>query len=293
VPEPLPVYLIHYNAPGWVASSARSILESDIPVALTIVDNGPPGATAKLDLPRQARVLTTRANLGYSGGANAGLRHWLAGEAGWCVVGSHDLHVARDAIRRLVEAGERAPSYGIVGPGTQTFPTDHGEGVYWNGERLGASEGLEERTGMSGTCLLLRRECILEIGLFDEQFGSYGEDVELCIRARRHGWKVGRATDVYAQGLGSSAPNHAGLRERALILLALKTRGRLEVLRRLMGQARRLLRSLLLAWLPTETGRARRADVARHWYGLSRGLPVLWARSAPPKAGRGTPIWPP
>jgi hypothetical protein len=41
-----------------------------------------------------------------------------------------------------------------------------------------------------GACLMLRAEAIKEIGLMDEQFFMYGEDVDLCFRLRRAGWKT-------------------------------------------------------------------------------------------------------
>jgi GT2 family glycosyltransferase len=42
---------------------------------------------------------------------------------------------------------------------------------------------------VSGTCMLLRREAIGE-QIFDERFFMYGEDLELCDRLTRAGWKV-------------------------------------------------------------------------------------------------------
>lgn len=41
-----------------------------------------------------------------------------------------------------------------------------------------------------GFCLLIRRECITEHGLFDTIFGKgYGEEVDFCLRIRSHGWE--------------------------------------------------------------------------------------------------------
>ena len=42
---------------------------------------------------------------------------------------------------------------------------------------------------VSGACMLLRRDCFGE-NLFDERFFMYGEDMELCHRVRRGGWRV-------------------------------------------------------------------------------------------------------
>jgi GT2 family glycosyltransferase len=43
---------------------------------------------------------------------------------------------------------------------------------------------------LSGACLLLRRKAIAEVGLLDENFFMYLEDLDYCIRLRRAGWRL-------------------------------------------------------------------------------------------------------
>lgn len=49
---------------------------------------------------------------------------------------------------------------------------------------------LTEGPWTTGACLLLSRKFMLEVGGFDESFFMYYEDVDLCLRAWRHGWQV-------------------------------------------------------------------------------------------------------
>ncbi|MGH9228130.1 MAG: glycosyltransferase family 2 protein [Acidimicrobiales bacterium] len=212
--DALPVYLVHHDAPDWVRSSVASILRSDTPVAVTVVDNGPP---QDLGLPAEVRVLATGRNTGYAGAANAAITDWLSGDAAYAVVGAHDLHVEPDTLRALVDAAESEPRAGVVAPTLSTNAV---------GQAVGTQGALDLRAWVSGTCLLLRRSCIEAVGGFDELFGSYGEDDELCWRVRRAGWLVARVPGATGHGLGSGAGRRRRrLQYRNFVLLAYRTRG--------------------------------------------------------------------
>lgn len=43
---------------------------------------------------------------------------------------------------------------------------------------------------ISGSCMLIRRDVIDQIGLLDERFFAYQEDTDYCVTARKAGWKV-------------------------------------------------------------------------------------------------------
>lgn len=209
----LPVFVIHFEAPDWLGSSVRSLLQSDIAVDLTVVNNGPQRSLA---LPAEVSVIDSRRNVGYAGGANLAIRSWLAGPEPFCVVGSHDLHVDRSTLGRLLEVAEAHSRLGIVAPNVGRP----------KGAPIGTlADGVQLRPWASGTCLLLRRTCICEVGGFDEDFGSYVEDRELGMRVNAAGWNVGWVPDAVAHGLGSSAPDTRRLIAANHIVLTWKQHG--------------------------------------------------------------------
>jgi len=229
------VYLVHWDAPEWCASSAASVLASEgVQVELTVVDNGQragTGAPVADLLPAGARVLAMPANRGYSGGANAALGDWRGrypdGEL--CLLASHDLHVEPDAVARLVERARAEPDIGLLAPAL-TRPQARSGGV-WDGRRshqvdlVAGGPELVERDWVSGACMLVRRACADAIGPFDERFGSYMEDVDYGLRARDQGWRVAVLTSAEVWGLGTSTGDSLTLIAANTIVLAAKRDG--------------------------------------------------------------------
>jgi GT2 family glycosyltransferase len=61
--------------------------------------------------------------------------------------------------------------------------------------------------GVSGSCMLIRREVIDQIGYLDERFFAYQEDADYCYRARQAGWKLyymPEAKIIHFGGIGGS-----------------------------------------------------------------------------------------
>jgi N-acetylglucosaminyl-diphospho-decaprenol L-rhamnosyltransferase len=211
------VYLIHWRAIDWCASAARAVLESTgVSPAVIVIDNEQSGGEAlRALLPEEVEVLAPVDNLGYTGGANLALEHWLDDRTrpAFAVIASHDLRVDPHTLRGMLDVAEHDPCVGIVGPGL-TAPVSSSGGVFrpttWaptNRYEPPLTDDLPEvveRSYVSGTCMLLRRECVEQVGRFDESFGSYTEDVDYGLRAGDAGWRVVVATKERAAGRGST-----------------------------------------------------------------------------------------
>lgn len=228
----LPVYLVHWDAPTWCASAVESLTQSvGIAIEVTVVDNGVAGPPALSEVvPPGTRVISTPANRGYAGGANIALRDWAERhpDEPVAVVASHDLHVNPHTLARLVEVARATPDCGILGP-RLTSPVT-AAGGRWTGLRAyqlapDADTGLVERDWVSGTCMLLRRACVDDVGGFDERLHSYVEDVDFCLSARDHGWRSMVLLDAEAYGLGSGGDGASASIARNSILVSAKRWG--------------------------------------------------------------------
>ena len=90
---------------------------------------------------------------------------------------------------------------------------------------------------LSGCFLMVRREAIEEVGRFDEVYGKYFEDVDICLRMARAGWQV-----MY-HGAASCCPSGAACQQEPVLGRRLDAPSRLPSLAPQMGFPARRLRA--------------------------------------------------
>ncbi len=197
---PLTVVVVHRDQPEALAATVQTLRSGwSGRLRVVVVDNG---STVLPDIDG-VEVVATGANLGFGGGANAGLR--LA-RTPWVAVCPHDVEVAAGALDRLVEAAAARPRAGLAGAdlGLDEVPVVD---PYFGGMSVPAVwAGTWAPAGYPhGTLLVARRACLDEVGLFDEAFFAYCEEADLALRARVRGWLTGQVWGARARntGLGS------------------------------------------------------------------------------------------
>lgn len=62
---------------------------------------------------------------------------------------------------------------------------------------------------LHGACMLIRGELLQSVGLFDEGFFMYDEDVDWCVRARNAGWELLLVPDARILHHGGSSSGRA------------------------------------------------------------------------------------
>jgi GT2 family glycosyltransferase len=176
------------------------------PGRVLLVDNGsaPPLAAAVAPRFPAVELLRLPDNRGFAGGYNAGIRAALDGGAAAVLLLNNDTLLAPDALDRLAEELETAANVGLV-TAKITYAADP-QRIWTVGANLNAFLDLKDGgqgqidAGQWATprdvdfapfcAILVRREVWETVGLLDEAFFLYYEDMDYCRRARRAGWRV-------------------------------------------------------------------------------------------------------
>lgn len=207
------VVVVSYNARGHLERCLTALAgEAD---EVIVVDSGSTDGSAELVRGRfpGVRLIVPPTNEGYGASANAGLG---VAEGDYCLVMNADARPVGDGVQRLVAFAESQRDLGVVGPkllnpdGTlqpslRGFPTrwrllTEYMFLRWLAPRsralnsfYGANfdyEATREADFVKGAVLLLRRDALAQVGEFDPAFFMFGEEVDLCYRMRRAGWRV-------------------------------------------------------------------------------------------------------
>ncbi len=243
-PARVAVVLLNHRTPEETWLAARALEASSRRVDdLVIVDNGSGDASVpwlRARLPH-ARIIETSRNLGFAGGMNVGIRAALAAGADLVALANSDVVVSRDALARLVGAMEASPEIGVVGPVVlsrsdptriascgMSFDARTGRmrhryaGAPLAALRLPAALDVD---AVSGCFMLVRRAVFEAVGVFDEGYFFSFEDLDLCLRARRAGYRSVCATTavVYHEGsatVGRRSPERVYYATRNHLTLA-------------------------------------------------------------------------
>jgi GT2 family glycosyltransferase len=152
-------------------------------------------------------ILVSHENLGYAAGNNVAIHHALQHGADYVLILNNDTLVAPSMLRLLLEAIKRSPDIAMVGPTMYcTTPMDKlfaaGSFVDWQRGDL-CHRGMFQSPGVYVQCqdaeavdfivgcgVLVRREAIQAVGVYDPRYYLNFEDVEWAIRMKRHGYQI-------------------------------------------------------------------------------------------------------
>jgi GT2 family glycosyltransferase len=196
-------------------------------------------------------LLRNRENFGFAKGNNQGIKYSIEKGCEYILVLNNDTLVNEDLFVGLIKVVEERASVGAISPKIYFAPgfefhksrykkSNLGKVIWYAGGEIdwdnvyGKNRGVDEvdmgqynkieKTDFAtGACVLLRTKALNEVGLFDEKYYMYMEDVDLSQRLKKKGWKVLFAPVsciwhkvAQSSGIGSNLNDYYTTRNRLL-----------------------------------------------------------------------------
>lgn len=201
--------------------SVSKLLTSKFQLQILVVDNfssdGSVEAIRALEFPN-LEIIVNKKNLGFAEGNNVGIRYALSIKADYVLILNNDTIIDKNLLVHLVKVIKKDKRVAALSPkiyfaGGYEYHKDRyhlkdlGRVIWSAGGRIdwdnvycsnrGVDEvdkkqynQIEEVDFATGSCIFLRSEALRQIGLFDWRYFMYLEDVDLCMRLKKKGWKI-------------------------------------------------------------------------------------------------------
>jgi GT2 family glycosyltransferase len=195
------VVIVTYNGEIWIKKNIDSLLKSNYPIDIIVVDNASTDQSiALLKEYKSIKLIQNKNNLGFGKANNIGINSAINNGADAIFLLNQDTWVFENTITNLVEKLFENPELGIVSPmhySADETNLDSSFGTYYN--------KFEEETDLNSIRIvpfvnaaawLVSKECFQKTGYFEPIFNHYGEDRNFCDRVRFHGFKIGIVKDA-------------------------------------------------------------------------------------------------
>lgn len=236
------IVIVSYNTRDLLRKCLRSILEtaderfcpSGLPIEIIVVDNASSDGTISM-LQREfpdVQVIANAENVGFAEANNQGI---TIAKGDYILLLNPDTEMLPGALAALVHFMDMHPEAGAVGPrllnadktlqpSCHAFPNLLGHFIdiaelyrFFKVIQRFRPGGNHTQTcavdWVTGACVLLRREAISQVGLLDEDYFLYAEEMDWCYRARELGWLTyfTPQAEVIHVGGGSSGETRGAL----------------------------------------------------------------------------------
>ncbi len=212
------VVIVTYNCQAFIGRCINSLLVSraHLDLEIIVVDNASDDTTAELlrTYFPNIKVIQNKINLGFTKANNQGIKE---AKGRFIFILNPDTELFGGSLEEMIIFLDRNSTCGILGPklldkdgkiqlSCRAFPSY--SAAFFNRYSLltrmfprskyadrylktnWPHDTIQEVDWVSGAAMVIRKECLEEIGSFDEGFFIYCEDTDICKRARDKGWKV-------------------------------------------------------------------------------------------------------
>jgi len=204
------IIIVSYNTQDLIGNCIQSVLaEEDCRKEIFVVDNGSSdGSVTYLQkVFPMVSLVANNENRGFAA-ANNQVLHRCRGKFVFFL--NPDARLRRGALGTIVSYMESNPQVGLAG----TRLVDPDGTLQWSKSEqyLGEEYTQGELSGLPGSIacvigasMVVRADVVKNIGGFDEDFFIYGEDLDICLRVRKHGYQIGYIDEAVAIHLGGQS----------------------------------------------------------------------------------------
>ena len=207
------IVTVNYNHSGATCEMLESLYACGYPeLEVFVVDNASPSDHPEIIKEKfpSVKFIQSKVNLGFAGGNNLALRQ-STGEYIYLI--NNDTIIPPGNIERLVEALDSDPSIGVVSPKIKFHSspqiiqfagyTDMSKYTFRNkcigyGEQDNGQHDVMQDTAFAhGAAMMLKREVIDRIGIMNEEYFLYYEELDWCARIRKAGYRIVYVPDTH------------------------------------------------------------------------------------------------
>ena len=201
------IIILNWNGMRDTLECLESVFKLDYEnFEVAVVDNGSIDDSVtivKRDYPK-VELIGNEENLGFAAGNNVGIRYAMSQGAEYIWLLNNDTIVNSDALSNMIEETERDPEIGIAG--SKIYYYGSLRKIWFTGAKIDWLKGVSNHIGMgeidvgqydyikdvdrvTGCSMLVKKDVCNKVGLLDEKFFLYVEEVDWCVRARKAGFK--------------------------------------------------------------------------------------------------------
>lgn len=232
----LSIIIVNWNSAEYLRKCIKAILNNseNISLEIIVVDNASyDGCEAIISHEFNAvKFIQSERNLGFAGANNLGFERSLSKNLLFL---NPDTEIRSGALIKMLDTMESDNANGIVGAhllntdgsvqstaiqkfptilnqllGTDILMTLYPNSRIWNNICLYKKSALPvEVDVVSGACLMIRREVFEKVNMFSTDYFMYSEDIDLCYKVRKAGWKVVYLQDAIVIHHGGKSSSHS------------------------------------------------------------------------------------
>lgn len=192
--------VVNYNGINYLKTCLSSLEQQSYQnYKIIVFDNASTDTSVEFiqsNFPR-IKVIQGKKNFGFAEGNNLAIKFALDNKANYVLLVNNDTKTDKDLIEKLILIAESNDSVGVVGP--EIFDLKNTGAIQEMGmsiDRFGYPFAIKNKNSISnvffvsGCAMLIKSELIIRIGLFDEKYFMFAEDLDFCWRAQLAGYKI-------------------------------------------------------------------------------------------------------